>query len=77
MKIPGKLTVLYYCSLISISGCNYFFDKFETAGDKIINTTIDELNIHITEGPITLPDAGQMIFIRDQNPNVMEFHQNG
>lgn len=35
------------------------------------------LGITITEGPIILPDGGQMFFIRDQDKNVIEFHQNG
>lgn len=39
--------------------------------------TVEKLNIHITEGPITLPNGGVMFFIRDQDNNVIEFHQNG
>lgn len=42
-----------------------------------IQTSIQNLGIHITEGPITLPDGGVMFFIRDQDNNVIEFHQNG
>jgi len=38
---------------------------------------IEELGIKITEGPITLPNGGIMFFIRDQDKNVIEFHQNG
>ena len=34
------------------------------------------LGITITEGPITLPNGGIMFFIRDQDGNVIEFHQN-
>ena len=30
--------------------------------------------IAITEGPIDLPDGSSMIFIRDQDNNVIEFH---
>jgi len=37
---------------------------------------IEKLDIPITEGPITLPDGGVMFFIRDQDKNVIEFHQN-
>lgn len=37
---------------------------------------IEELGIRITEGPITLPDGAIMFFIRDQDKNVIEFHQN-
>lgn len=42
---------------------------------KTTATTIKELGIEITEGPITLPDGGVMFFIRDQDRNVIEFHQ--
>jgi lactoylglutathione lyase len=37
---------------------------------------INELAIENTEGPVTLPDDGSMLFIRDQDRNVIEFHQN-
>jgi lactoylglutathione lyase len=37
---------------------------------------IEKLGIPITEGPITLPNGGVMFFIRDQDKNVIEFHQN-
>ncbi len=43
---------------------------------KAVETTINKLGIEITEGPITLPDGGVMLFIRDQDRNVIEFHQN-
>ncbi|MCP5007948.1 MAG: VOC family protein, partial [Planctomycetes bacterium] len=41
-----------------------------------IEERLNQLGIKITEGPITLPDGGEMIFIRDQDMNVIEFHQN-
>ena len=40
-----------------------------------IETKLKELGIHITEGPITLPNGGVMLFIRDLDYNVIEFHQ--
>ena len=43
---------------------------------KAVETTINNLGIKITEGPMTLPDGGVMFFIRDQDRNVIEFHQN-
>ena len=43
---------------------------------KSVQETIEILGIRITEGPITLPDGGVMFFIRDQDNNVIEFHQN-
>lgn len=41
-----------------------------------IQTSLNTLNINITEGPITLPNGAVMVFIRDQDKNVIEFHQN-
>ena len=43
---------------------------------KSVEETLNKLGITITEGPITLPDGGVMLFIRDQDNNVIEFHQN-
>lgn len=42
-----------------------------------VHRTVEKLGIQITEGPITLPNGGIMFFIRDQDNNVIEFHQNG
>ena len=42
-----------------------------------IEETLNALEIKITEGPVTLPDGGIMLFIRDQDTNVIEFHQRG
>ncbi len=44
---------------------------------KAVQERIEALGIKITEGPITLPNGGVMFFIRDQDKNVIEFHQNG
>ena len=41
-----------------------------------IEERLNQLGIKITEGPITLTDGGVMLFIRDQDNNVIEFHQN-
>jgi len=43
---------------------------------EAMEKAVKELGIKITEGPITLPDGGVMFFIRDQDKNVIEFHQN-
>ena len=43
---------------------------------KAVQEKIEGLGIEITEGPVTLPDGGVMFFIRDQDKNVIEFHQN-
>ena len=42
---------------------------------EAVETAIKKLGIEITEGPITLPDGGVMLFIRVQDRNVIEFHQ--
>ena len=42
---------------------------------KSVEATLNELGIEITGGPITLPEGGVMLFIRDQDRNVIEFHQ--
>jgi lactoylglutathione lyase len=44
---------------------------------KPVQARIEELGIEITEGPITLPNGGVMLFIRDPDRNVIEFHQHG
>ena len=43
---------------------------------KEVQNSIENLGIKITEGPITLPNGNVMFFIRDQDSNVIEFHQN-
>jgi len=43
---------------------------------QAIETNLNRLDIEITEGPITLPGGGIMLFIRDPDRNVIEFHQN-
>jgi len=42
---------------------------------KSVEARLNELGIEITGGPITLPEGGVMLFIRDQDRNVIEFHQ--
>lgn len=43
---------------------------------KSVEETLIKLGIPVTEGPIILPDGGVMLFIRDPDNNVIEFHQN-
>jgi len=42
---------------------------------KAVQDEIENLGIKITEGPVTLPNGAVMLFIRDQDRNVIEFHQ--
>jgi len=44
---------------------------------NLVLKKMKNLGIEITEGPVTLPNGGSMFFIRDQDENVIEFHQNG
>ena len=54
----------------------YTHVALDVSNIDVIEGAIKELGIEITEGPITLPDGGIMFFIRDQDKNVIEFHQN-
>jgi lactoylglutathione lyase len=40
-----------------------------------IQNALQEKVITITDGPISLPDGAVMLFIRDPDKNVIEFHQ--
>lgn len=42
---------------------------------EVIRVSLNVLGIQVTEGPITLPNGAVMLFIRDQDRNVIEFHQ--
>ena len=42
---------------------------------EAIEKEILDIGITISEGPIALPGGGVMLFIRDQDKNVIEFHQ--
>ncbi len=39
-----------------------------------VEAYLKSLDITITEGPIRMPGGGAMLFIRDQDRNVIEFH---
>ena len=41
---------------------------------EAVEAALHEKGIGITEGPVTLPDGGKMLFVRDQDRNVIEFH---
>ena len=43
---------------------------------QAVQTSLHKMGIEITVGPVTLTDGGVMLFIRDQDRNVIEFHQN-
>jgi len=54
----------------------YTHFALDVNGIEAVQKQIENLGIKITEGPITLPNGGTMFFIRDQDENVIEFHQN-
>ena len=54
----------------------YTHIALEVTNIESIQASLNELSIDITEGPITLPGGSVMLFIRDQDRNVIEFHQN-
>jgi lactoylglutathione lyase len=53
----------------------YTHMALEVSNIDAIEIELKKLNIRITEGPVTLPNDGVMLFIRDQDGNVIEFHQ--
>ena len=55
----------------------YTYMALDVNDIKSVQKSIEELRVAISEGPIKLPDGDEMFFIRDQDRNVIEFHQNG
>jgi len=53
----------------------YTHMALDVSNISAIEVELKKLSIKITEGPITLPNGGVMLFIRDQDRNVIEFHQ--
>ncbi|MFK5985735.1 MAG: hypothetical protein QM479_09935 [Pseudomonadota bacterium] len=52
------------------------FTALDVTNIEAVEQSLNKMQIIITEGPITLPDGGIMLFIRNQDLNVIEFHQN-
>ena len=55
---------------------DYTHIALDVSDIKAIQDKLENIGIEITEGPITLPNGAVMLFIRDQDRNVIEFHQN-
>lgn len=53
----------------------YTHIALEVSDINSVQRSLQEKGIAITDGPITLPDGAVMLFIRDQDKNVIEFHQ--
>ena len=54
----------------------YTHIALDVADLELVEERIKALGIKITEGPIVMSDGGSMLFIRDPDGNVIEFHQN-
>lgn len=55
----------------------YTHMALEVSDLPAVETHLKRLGITITEGPIHIPGGGAMLFIRDQDMNVIEFHMPG
>jgi len=61
MDIPDKRT-------------GYTHIALEVGNLDIVERQLTELGIAITEGPISTPEGARLLFIRDPDGNVVEFH---
>ena len=86
MKHPSGVNINFILNANSGIGNNVLMDiperhpgytymALNVTDIETVQATIENLGIEITEGPVTLPDGGVMLFIRDQDRNVIEFHQ--
>ena len=55
----------------------YTHIALEVTNLESVQRELKDNKIPITEGPITLPDGAMLIFIRDPDGNVIEFHKPG
>lgn len=53
----------------------YTHVALEVTNLQSVQKILEKNGMTITEGPITLPDGGAFIFIRDPDSNVIEFHK--
>jgi len=53
----------------------YTHIALEITNIDAVQKNLQELDMPITEGPITTPDGAVFLFIRDPDSNVIEFHQ--
>jgi len=60
---------------IPLKHTGYTHMALEVTNLESVKSQLDSKNIPITGGPITLPDGGALIFIRDPDSNVIEFHK--
>lgn len=53
----------------------YTHIALEVSDINAVQRTLQEKGIAVTDGPITLPNGAVILFIRDPDKNVIEFHQ--
>jgi len=71
---PEPVAIMEHASGINI---NFILNADSGITNNILMDVIERHPGYThTEGPITLPNGGIMFFIRDQDKNVIEFHQN-
>lgn len=86
MKHPSGVNINFILNADSGSAENILMDvpekhpgythmSLDVTDIAAVEAQLRKLQIEITEGPITLPDGGVMLFVRDQDKNVIEFHQ--
>lgn len=87
MKHPCGITINFILNADSGSTGNILMDveqrypgythiALDVSDIEAVQSSIEHLGIDITEGPIILANGDVMFFIRDQDKNVIEFHQN-
>lgn len=60
---------------IPVKHPGYTHIALEVTDIEPIQLSLKKMGIAIIEGPITLPDGAVILFIRDQDKNVIEFHK--
>ncbi|MEW6996138.1 VOC family protein [Colwelliaceae bacterium BS250] len=87
MEHPSGVNINFILNSNSVISHNILMDIPEKhAGYTHVALTVSNIEsvqsflkkqeITITEGPITLPNGAVMLFVRDPDQNVIEFHQN-
>ena len=60
---------------IPVKHTGYTHIALEVTDLNSVQSTLNKLQITITEGPVKIPDGSMFIFIRDPDDNVIEFHK--
>ena len=62
---------------IPVKHSGYTHMALEITDLESVKSQLESKDIAITGGPITLPDGATLIFVRDPDGNVIEFHKPG